>query len=194
MRAALTLMTEGSGFGELSLRGVTREAGLAPTAFYRHFKDMEELGLSLVDEAFVTLRRMLRDVWRQHTQSYRHVIRTSVAAYVEHLKSNVDVFIFVVREQHGSAAALRGAIQRELRYFAMELASAIRAEPRIEHLSNLEREAAAHLIVSTVANFTGDIVDAYLDGKKDLEPYAARAVDELMIIALGMRMWNSDEE
>ena len=62
MRAALTLMTEGSSFGALSLRGVTREAGLAPTAFYRHFKDMEELGLVLVDETFVTLRRLLRDV------------------------------------------------------------------------------------------------------------------------------------
>lgn len=193
MRAALTLMTEGSGFGELSLRGVTREAGLAPTAFYRHFEDMEELGLSLVDEAFVTLRRMLRDVWRQHTESYRNVIRKSVAAYVEHLKSNVDVFIFVVREQHGSSAAVRGAIQRELRYFAMELGAAIRSEPRIAHLTKEQRESAAHLIVSTVASFTGDIVDAYLDGKKDLTPYADRAVDELLIVALGMRLWNSDE-
>src|SRR5690625_7998074 len=74
MRAALTLMTEGQGFGELSLRGVTREAGLAPTAFYRHFENMEELGLSLVDETFVTLRRMLREVWQIGRASCRERI------------------------------------------------------------------------------------------------------------------------
>lgn len=192
MRAALTLMTEGSGFGELSLRGVTREAGLAPTAFYRHFENMEELGLSLVDETFVTLRRMLRDVWR-HTDGYRHVIRSSVAVYVEYLQSNVDVFSFVVRERHGGTGVLRAAIQRELRYFAMELAAAIGPEPRIAHLSDQDRETAAHLIVSTVANFTGDLVDAYLDGDKDLNAHAARAVDELTIITLGIRIWNQDE-
>lgn len=192
MRAALTLMTEGSGFGELSLRGVTREAGLAPTAFYRHFENMEELGLSLVDETFVTLRRMLRDVWR-HTDGYRHVIRSSVAVYVEYLQSNVDVFSFVVRERHGGTAVLRAAIQRELRYFAMELAAAIGPEPRIAHLSDQDRETAAHLIVSTVANFTGDLVDAYLEGDKDLNAHAVRAVDELTIITLGIRIWNQDE-
>lgn len=192
MRAALTLMTEGQGFGELSLRGVTREAGLAPTAFYRHFENMEELGLSLVDETFVTLRRMLREVWR-HTDGYRHVIRTSVAVYVEYLKSNVDVFSFVVRERHGGTAVLRAAIQRELRYFAMELAAAIGPEPRIAHLTDQDRETAAHLIVSTVANFTGDLVDAYLEGDKDLHAQATRAVDELVIITLGIRVWNQDE-
>jgi len=191
MRAALTLMTEGSSFGALSLRGVTREAGLAPTAFYRHFKDMEELGLVLVDETFVTLRRLLRDVWRQ-TDGYRHVIRNSVAVYVEHLQRNVDVFTFVVREQHGGSAALRAAIQRELRYFSLELAAAIRYEPRIGHLSDARREVAAHLIVSTVANFTGDLVDAFLEGNESLDVLAGRAVDELLIITLGMRAWSPD--
>lgn len=193
MHAALTLMLEGSGFGELSLRGVTREAGLAPTAFYRHFKDMEELGLSLVDETFVTLRRMLRDVWR-HTEGYRHVIRNSVAVYVEYLQTNVEVFSFVVRERHGGTAVLRAAIQRELRYFSMELATAISPEPRIAHLSESDRETAAHLIVSTVANFTADLVDAHLRDDGSLERHAQRAVEELLIITLGIRLWNQDED
>ena len=43
-------------FSSLSLREVTREAGVVPTAFYRHFANMEELGLALVDESFRTLR------------------------------------------------------------------------------------------------------------------------------------------
>jgi AcrR family transcriptional regulator len=43
-------MSDGRSFVSISLREVTREAGVVPTAFYRHFKDMDELGLALVDE------------------------------------------------------------------------------------------------------------------------------------------------
>ena len=46
----------------ISLREVTREAGVSPTAFYRHFDSIEALGLALVDESFVSLRAMLRDI------------------------------------------------------------------------------------------------------------------------------------
>jgi AcrR family transcriptional regulator len=48
--AALKLMSDGRSFVSISLREVTREAGVVPTAFYRHFRDMDELGLALVDD------------------------------------------------------------------------------------------------------------------------------------------------
>ena len=42
--AVLDLCMMGQGFSSISLRQVTREVGVVPTAFYRHFDDMEELG------------------------------------------------------------------------------------------------------------------------------------------------------
>ena len=57
--AALKLLEEDS-FGALSLREVTREAGIVPAAFYRHFETMDALGLVLIDESFRALREMLR--------------------------------------------------------------------------------------------------------------------------------------
>ena len=45
--AALELLEEQS-FSSLSLRQVTGAAGVVPTAFYRHFDDMEKLGLALI--------------------------------------------------------------------------------------------------------------------------------------------------
>ena len=57
--AALKLLDERS-FSGLSLREVTREAGIVPAAFYRHFETMEALGLVLIDESFRSLREMLR--------------------------------------------------------------------------------------------------------------------------------------
>src|SRR5207237_1768363 len=57
--AALRLLEDRS-FAALSLREVTREAGIVPAAFYRHFESMEALGLVLIDESFRRLRDMLR--------------------------------------------------------------------------------------------------------------------------------------
>ncbi|CAM5199203.1 HTH-type transcriptional repressor FabR [Alishewanella longhuensis] len=51
INAAFSQLSAEKGFASLSLREVTREAGIAPTSFYRHFADMDELGLTLVDEA-----------------------------------------------------------------------------------------------------------------------------------------------
>src|ERR1041384_5200271 len=61
--AALRLCEESSLIA-LSLRQVAKEVGIVPTAFYRHFDSIESLGLALVDESFVSLRAMLRDVRR----------------------------------------------------------------------------------------------------------------------------------
>ena len=58
--AAIGQLGESKSFASLSLREVSREAGIAPTSFYRHFKDMEELGLTLVDESGLTLRQVMR--------------------------------------------------------------------------------------------------------------------------------------
>ena len=53
-------LLEERSFSALSLREVTREAGIVPAAFYRHFDSMEALGLVLIDESFRALRDMLR--------------------------------------------------------------------------------------------------------------------------------------
>ena len=50
--AALEIADEES-LATVSLRQVTKQVGIVPTAFYRHFDSIEALGLALVDEAFV---------------------------------------------------------------------------------------------------------------------------------------------
>ena len=74
--AALVLL-EDSSLVALSLRQVAKEVGIVPTAFYRHFDSIEDLGLALVEESFVSLREMLRDV-RRSDPTYRNIIDSSV--------------------------------------------------------------------------------------------------------------------
>ena len=47
--AALKLVGPHRSLSTLSLREVTREAGIAPNSFYRQFRDMDELAVALID-------------------------------------------------------------------------------------------------------------------------------------------------
>ena len=89
INAALNLLSAERSYSSLSLREVAREAGIAPTSFYHHFNDMEELGLTLVDEGGVTLRQLMRKA-RQRIRDQESVIKISVQTFMEFIESNAN--------------------------------------------------------------------------------------------------------
>jgi AcrR family transcriptional regulator len=188
--AAFELMAQGRGFGSLSLREVARVAQVVPTAFYRHFRDMDELGLALVDETFATLRRLLREV-RQAAQGAEHVASESLRTYLNLLGTHRQVFEFVARERYGGSPAIRAGLARELRSVTMELADDLEAAPGMSHLGLEHRQVVALLITSAVMSLTGDLLDI------PSGPVAAaaeatlvrRAEAQLAVIALGASSW-----
>ena len=122
--AAFHLLSQERSFSSLSLREVTREAGIAPTSFYRHFTDMEELGLTLVDEGGVALRQLMRKA-RQRIRDKGSVICTSVETFMEFIHDSPYVFRLLLHERTGTSLAFRRAVSRELQYFVVELADYI---------------------------------------------------------------------
>lgn len=188
--AALALMAEGRPFGALSLREVARVAQVVPTAFYRHFRDMDELGLSLVDETLFALRRLLRDV-RYAAQGAEDAVRESVQTYLDQLRAHRQVFEFVARERYGGTPAVRAALARELRAVTVELADDLGAIPSLAHLDRDQREVVAQLVVSAMTSFTGDVLDI-APGPTAAAAEAAlanRVVMELVVIARGAAAW-----
>ena len=113
-------------FSNLSLREVAREAGIAPTSFYRHFRDMEELGLTLVDEGGLTLRQLMRQA-RQRIAGGGSVISTSVQTFMEFVENNPNIFRLLLRERSGTSAAFRQAVAREIQHFIAELTDYLEA-------------------------------------------------------------------
>ena len=81
MNAALTLVGKGRHFASLGIREVTRQAGVVPTSFYRHFRSMDDLGLQLVDELGLVLRRMMREA-RANVLQADKLIEESVMRWV----------------------------------------------------------------------------------------------------------------
>ena len=107
-------------FDSISLREVTREAGVSPTAFYRHFEDMEELGMVLVEDSLSTVRQMLRE---SRSVINGHMKFTdSVEAMVKFTIEHEMQLRFVARERHGGIRRLRRFIRSEIALGVEELA------------------------------------------------------------------------
>ncbi|MDJ0382394.1 TetR family transcriptional regulator [Streptomyces sp. G-G2] len=125
--AALSLLEE-QNLGSLGLREVTRAAGVAPTAFYRHFPGVEELGIALVDEALENLNEGISSIFdssgiaAQRIDQAVDLMAGLVRAYPAHLR-------FIVRERHGGVRRVREAVAGRLDDFARGMAENLAADP-----------------------------------------------------------------
>lgn len=154
--AAFAQLSPDKGFSSLSLREVAREAGIAPTSFYRHFADMDELGLTLVDEAGLMLRQLLRQA-RNRIEKNGSVIRTSIETFMEFVVGNSNVFRLLLRERSGTSAAFRRAVAREIQHFCAELADYLRKETACpDEYAQMQAEA----MVTLVFHAGADALDA----------------------------------
>ena len=69
--AALQLAAD-HGFSSLSLRDVAKAADITPAGFYRHFRDLDELGLVMVDEIALALRQLIRKSQLERILRHEH--------------------------------------------------------------------------------------------------------------------------
>ncbi|MCG7498934.1 HTH-type transcriptional repressor FabR [Vibrio sp. Of7-15] len=174
-------------FSSLSLREVAREAGIAPTSFYRHFKDMDELGLTMVDEGGLLLRQLMRQA-RQRIATEGSVIRTSVETFMEFIESSPNVFRLLLRERSGTSAAFRAAVAREIQHFVAELTEYLVAKTGVSHEeAYTQAEASVTLVFSSGA----EALD--LDNPSR-EILAERLVMQLRMISKGAYWYRKDRE
>ena len=188
MDAALTLMSRGMSFTGLGLREVTREAGVVPTAFYRHFQDMDELGLALVEEGGVTLRRLLREA-RRGGVPLQDVIRNSVRIYTAFVRQHPQEFLFVAGERSGGSPAIRAAVRREISHFANEMAQDLRTLNILPHLATSTLQIVCGLVVNTMISAAGDILDLPPKQPRAEEEMIENFVKQLRVIFLGAVSW-----
>jgi AcrR family transcriptional regulator len=187
--AALRLL-ESRSFDGLSLREVTREVGVVPTAFYRHFGSMEELGLELVADTTRTLRRMMRAA--REGASEDDMIRRSVRTFIEYVQAHRAEFRFLLRERYGGVAAVRNAIGAEIRLFTSELATDLARQPAAARWSTEDLKMLAALLVSTVLTALEHILEHPRGA--DLDAVARTTERQLRLIVLGALAWRSNPE
>ncbi len=185
---ALALLEERS-LDNLGIREVTRAAGVAPAAFYRHFDTIADLGLVLVDEAFTTLRQLMRDA-RDDVNEADDMIVQSVSVLVRHVHDNRAHYRFIAREQYSAVVRVRLAIRREIRLFATELATDLARLPVVNTWPTADLVMLADLIVGLMVDSAKRLIDV-IDEAPEHEPaVVAETERRLRYLTLATTAWD----
>lgn len=185
----LQLITDRSLAG-LSLREVARAAGIVPTAFYRHYASMDALGVDLVDECMRPLRQLLRQA-RRGRVTHGDIIGETVEILAEQVRSNPDQFRFLTRERYGGVAAVRRAIDVELRLFTSDLTVDLARLTAGLDWTSEDLEMAADLMVTSMLGTVLALLETDARHPDEVAGRVDVARSQLRLIVLGMGAWRS---
>ncbi|MDB5987285.1 MAG: TetR family transcriptional regulator [Nevskia sp.] len=188
--AALELMQGERSFSSVSLREVTRSAGVVPAAFYRHFTGMEELGLALVDDSFKTLRRSMREA-RAAALPATHLIRRSVETFLGYAQTHRRHFQFIAKERFGGSSVIRFAVRKEVHLFTSELSTDLARFPLAGKISTEDLQMIAGLVVQTVLMATEVFLDMPQNDPEDAAQLYQQTEKQLRLIFIGAQGWRS---
>ncbi|MER6713355.1 TetR family transcriptional regulator [Streptomyces sp. NPDC000877] len=189
--AALGLLEEQS-LSSLGLREVTRAVGVAPTAFYRHFRSTADLGVALVEEALGSLHPMIRTTVSDTGDQEERIARAIelIARHVDGYPAHVR---FIARERHGGAQPVREAIRDQLSRFAREVKDELAKDPESEGWTEDDLLMLAHLYVDQMlitASLFLEALEGPEEGREERKREVARvATRQMRLIGLGRHHW-----
>jgi AcrR family transcriptional regulator len=185
--AALGLLEEQS-LSSLGLREVTRAVGVAPTAFYRHFRSTADLGVALVEEALGSLHPMIRPTVSPDEDSDERIARAvdliarHVAAYPAHVR-------FIARERHGGVQPVREAIREQLASFAGEVKAELAEDPVSAGWSDADLRMLAGLYVDQMLITASVFLEALEAPEEERRRATDTAIRQMRLISVGRRHW-----
>jgi len=118
------------------LREVAREVGLVPTAFYRHFQDMDELGKELVDQVALHLKSVLHQLGQSYLQHKSAKTQTSIELFVQAVNHSPKQWQFMISERWGGSETVRAAIAREIEFLIEDLTTDLIKLENFKHIQH----------------------------------------------------------
>jgi AcrR family transcriptional regulator len=174
----------------ISLREVARAAGIVPTAFYRHYASIDQLGIDLVDDCMRPLRQMIRDA-RKGRAAHGDIITETVEVLAKQVRAHPAQFRFLSRERYGGVSTVRRAIATELRLFTSDLTVDLARLTVGLDWTTEDLEMAAGLMVSAMLSIVLDLLEVDPRRPEDTERILDLAHRQLRLIVLGMGSWRS---
>ena len=166
-QAALKLIGPQKSIASLSLREVAREAGIAPNSFYRHFKDIDELAIELINSSATVLRQILLQA-RLKASKKSSIVRSSIEVFIEQLDADEGYLSLLLREGYTGSASYKEAVEKQLNYFQLELRDDL---IRLEKLNNnkiIYPDVAAKAITQLVFNMGAKVINMPVEERKEI--------------------------
>ncbi|MER7376083.1 TetR family transcriptional regulator [Streptomyces lanatus] len=185
--AALGLLEDQS-LSSLGLREVTRAVGVAPTAFYRHFRSTADLGVALVEEALGSLHPMIRTIVSSAGDSDQRIER-AVELIDRHVQTHPAHVRFIARERHGGVQSVREAIQGQLARFAEEVTDALAKDPVSEGWDDEDLLMLANLYVDQMLITASLFLDVLEAPEEQRHRVAQAATRRMRLISIGREHW-----
>ncbi|HJF28041.1 HTH-type transcriptional repressor FabR [Acinetobacter bohemicus] len=157
-QAALNLIGPEKSISSLSLREVAREAGIAPNSFYRHFKDIDELAIELIDRAGIVLRQILHEA-RLQASRQSSIIRSSVEVFIAQLDADEGNLSLLLREGYTGSKSYKEAVERQLNYFQQELQEDLIRFERLNNKKLFHPDIVSKAITQLVFNMGANVID-----------------------------------
>ncbi|MFP5305581.1 MAG: TetR family transcriptional regulator [Gammaproteobacteria bacterium] len=188
--AALQLLEGERSFSSLSLREIARGAGITPAAFYRHFSGMEDLGHALIEDSFESLHELMRQA-REAGLPPTHMIRASVATFLDHVGTHRAHFRFIAKERFSGSSVVRIAIRKEIRLWIGEVAVDLSRLPGFARFSAEDLQMLAGLLVNIVVGATELLLDTPADDREALQRIYRLTEKQIRLVILGTTRWDS---
>jgi AcrR family transcriptional regulator len=161
---------------------VAQAAELTPAAFYRHFRDMEELGLSLLDEVGLSLRRLLRNARKNSAGTTVGLTEFSIQTFLNYVNENSNLFRLLLGERQGASSSFRKAIHAEIDLFVGELTEDIERISKSNNQKFRHPGLAAEAIVAVVFTVGAEALDL---PRHKQESLSLRLAEEVNMILRG---------
>lgn len=181
-------LLEEQSLSSLGLREVTRAVGVAPTAFYRHFRSTADLGVALVEEALGSLHPMIGDTVSAAGDSGERIER-AVALIAHHVETQPAHVRFIARERHGGVQPVRQAISEQLARFAEEVQVELAKHPESEGWSDDDLLMLAGLYVDQMLMTASLCLEALEASEEERERVVRVAARQMRLISIGRRNW-----
>ncbi|AOA58997.1 HTH-type transcriptional repressor FabR [Acinetobacter larvae] len=166
-QAALNLIGPEKSIAALSLREVAREAGIAPNSFYRHFRDIDQLAIELIERAGIVLRHILQSA-RSQASKQQSIIRSSVEVFIEQLDTDDGNLSLLLREGYTGSRSYKQAVENQLNYFEQELKDDLIRLERLQRSQLSHPELVAKAITQLVFNMGAKMIDMPAETRKEV--------------------------
>jgi len=154
--AALELSAD-EGYASLSLRSVARKAGIAPTSFYRHFREIDEMGVEMALQG----KQVINDC----------------------LAQALGKMAFPAIKKNDLPPQLLKSIERITRPFTETFFNCFKKNNQLLHLFFQERTGSSEAMRTTIAEATDQLIEFLADGLKQIDAASENNFGDVRLIA-----------
>lgn len=189
-QSVLELSMSGHAFSSISLRQISREVGVVPTAFYRHFQDINELGRCLVTEELGhTLQSLREHLELGRTRTREGQIAASVRFFLESVEGASSHWHFIVSERYGGNQAVQSALDEQISLFTKIMTDDLAMQPAFDHLPHEVRLLIADMGVNMYFSWVYQWLKFDAEDSQGKQAYMTRCIKQAQVLFYGVSNW-----